>query len=353
MPDLVADLLRRSFRENPDERPRSLAEAADTLREAYEAATGRPYPRPAPRSGQGTPDTLNNRAVSLLDLGRESEAASLWKRALEAEPHHVEATYNQGLTAWTSGLLDDDEVLRRMGEALTTHAEVARAHHLLGRLHLALGDPGRAVPALDEAARRGLASPDLDRDLGLALLAVSANSDPSRALVCFERLLQAGSTEAVDVVGRALALRRLGRDHEADRVYEQAAQENPDLPPALASAIAAYLPGYEAGTPLKGLAGAASALAVSPDGARVVAGHDLEVRRLGRGPGRARACAPPGRGHGARSRGHPGRPLPALGRRERGRSPCGTSRPGSRSGPGNGTPATPPPSPSLPTAVRP
>jgi WD40 repeat protein/serine/threonine protein kinase len=278
MPDSVAVLLARCFRDDPEERPRSLAEVANTLCGAYEAATGDPYPRPLPRSGQGTPDSLNNRAVSLVDLGRDVEAASLWKRALEDEPQHVEATYNQCLTAWTSGLLDDEEVLRRMGEVLKTHAGAARAHHLRGRLHLALADPGRAVSSLDEAVRCGLISPDLDRDHGLALLAPSTHHDPRRALACFERLLQAGSTEAGDLVGRSLALERLGRRPEALAFHAQAARERSDLPAALDAAIAATLPGYVLGPSLKGLAGAVSALTVSPDGSRVVAGHELEVR---------------------------------------------------------------------------
>jgi len=278
MPEPVADLLRRSFREDPEARPRSLAEAANTLRDAYEAATANPYPRPLPRSGPGTPDSLSNRAVSLVDLGREAEAASLWKRALADEPQHVEATYNQCLTMWTAGLLDDEEVLRRMGEALKTHTDAARAHHLHGRLHLAHADPGRAVPALDQAALSGLVSPDLDRDLGLALLAKSTHHDSARALACFDRLLQAGSTEAGDRVGRALALEQLGRQTEARAFHEQTARERTDLPSALDAAIAATLPDHAAGRSLKGLAGAASALALSPDGSRVVAGQELEVR---------------------------------------------------------------------------
>ncbi|HSB61267.1 MAG TPA: protein kinase, partial [Vicinamibacteria bacterium] len=306
-PDLV-ELLRRCFREDPEERPRTLLDAATALRAVHEASLGRPYPRREARAGQRTPDSLNNRAVSLLDLGREAEAGSLWKRALEALPHHVEATYNQSLTGWTSGRLDDEETLRRMSEARTTHAAVPRVHHLLGRLYLALGDPGRALPVLDEAARRGLVSPDLDRDLGLALVSVSSADDPQRALLAFERLLEAGSPEPVDVVGYALALRRLGQEEKARRFYEQAAAQNPDLPPELGPALAAFLPGREATTALKGLAGPAAAVAVTPDGSRVLAGHGLEVRvwdaatgaaarapLKGEAPVRALAVTPDGR----------------------------------------------------------
>jgi WD40 repeat protein/serine/threonine protein kinase len=291
MPDAMVTLLRQCFREDPDQRPHSLQSAAAVLQEIYESVAGRPYPRREPRSGQRTPDSLNNRAVSLLDLGRDAEAESLWKRALDAQPHHVEATYNLSLTAWIKGRLDDDEMLRRMGEARTTHAAGPRSHHLLGRLQLALGDPGRAVPCLDEAARHGPPSPDLERDLGLALVATSGAADPRRAHDSFSRLLQAGSTETVDVVGYTLALQRLGQADKAHRFYEQAAAENADLPPEIGSALAAFLPGPEAGVALRGLQGAVSALAVTPDGQRVLGGHGIEVRQWDAAtPGPARAA---------------------------------------------------------------
>jgi WD40 repeat protein/serine/threonine protein kinase len=319
MPEAVIDLLRRCFREDPEERPRSLADAAAAMRDAYEAATGRPYARREPRSGQRTPDALNNRAVSLLDLGRDAEATTHWKGALEAQPHHVEATYNQSLTGWTSGQIDDDEMLRRMGEARTTHAATPRVHHLVGRLHLALGEPAKAMPLLDEAARLGLKSPDLERDLGLALVAASHASDPreherrlplaQRAEDCFSRLLEGGSSEAVDVVGYVVALRRRGQEEKARRFYEQAAVRNADLPPELALGIAAFLPGEEgSGLSLRGLPGPAAALAVTPDGSRVLAGQGLDVRLWdtatgspprpplrGEAPVRALAVTPDGR----------------------------------------------------------
>ena len=68
-------------------------------------SAGRPYPRQEPRGGRGSADALSNRAVSLVDLGRSAEAATLWRRALEAEAQHVEATYNSGLAAWVEGRL--------------------------------------------------------------------------------------------------------------------------------------------------------------------------------------------------------------------------------------------------------
>ena len=277
MPGPVIELLRSCFREDPEARPHTLADAAETLRAVYEA-TGKPYPRQAPRTGHGTPDSSNNRAVSLLDLGREAEAASLWRRALEAQPHHVEATYNQALSGWIDGRWDDDEVLRRMGEARTTHARVARLHHLLGRLHLALGDPARAIPSLEEAGRLGRPEADLDRDFGLAALAAMDPALTAPALERFARVVEGGSAEAVDYAGYALSLQRSGEEERAQHFYRLAVAQKPDLPADLDSALRLFLPGHHERVSLKGLSGPVAALALTPDGTMVLAGSGREVR---------------------------------------------------------------------------
>ncbi len=167
LPETIADLLARCFHEQPDERPHDLAEVAAALRSAWEEATGRPYPRQEPKGGPGSADALNNRALSLVDLGRSAEAAALWRQALSAEAQHVEATYNAGLAAWLDARLTDDELLRRMGESCAAHATRARAQQLLGRVHLAVGLGGEALAAFERAAALG-GSDDLERDLAHA-----------------------------------------------------------------------------------------------------------------------------------------------------------------------------------------
>ena len=167
MPGPVADLLARCFHERPEDRPRDLAEVASGLRAAWEQVAGRPYSRREPRGGRGSADALSNRAVSLVDLGRAAEAATLWRRALEAEPQHVEATYNAGLAAWVEGRVADPELLRRLEESCASHAGRARAHQLLGRVHLALGQGAEALTALERAAALG-PSEEVDRDVAAA-----------------------------------------------------------------------------------------------------------------------------------------------------------------------------------------
>ena len=167
MPERVADLLARCFQERPEDRPHDLVEVVDGLRAAWEQSAGRPYPRQEARGGRGSADALSNRAVSLVDLGRAAEAATLWRRALEAEAQHVEATYNSGLAAWVEGRLADPELLHRLEESCASHAGRARAHQLLGRVHLALGQGPEALAELERALSLGR-SEELDRDVAAA-----------------------------------------------------------------------------------------------------------------------------------------------------------------------------------------
>lgn len=167
LPEKVADLLERCFRQNQEERPHDTAEAAAELQAAWEAVTKRAYHRRQPKAGRGSPDALNNRAVSLVDLGRADEAATLWRRALDAEPQHVEATYNDTLAAWATGRLADTEMLRRMEEACASHTSSARPHQLLGRLLMALGRGPEATIAFERAVALDRTD-EADRELAAA-----------------------------------------------------------------------------------------------------------------------------------------------------------------------------------------
>src|SRR4030095_11207385 len=106
---------------------------ADALIAVYEAETARPYPRTKPTAGRQTAATLNNRAVSLLDLGR-GDPDALWTKALAAEPQHLESTYNQALHAWTQGRAGDADLLARVEEAQRASGRSARGAPPLGRV---------------------------------------------------------------------------------------------------------------------------------------------------------------------------------------------------------------------------
>ena len=294
MPDAVADLLGRCFAGDPEARPRTLSEAAAALREAYAQVAGRPYARPEPRAGVETADSLNNRAASLLDLGREAEAEELWARALHLSPQHLESSANRLQLDWSRARLRDDEIRARIEEATKSQAGSPRAAHLRGRVLLALGDFEAAAASLALAARAGAPAADLLGDLAVTECARARESREASAWIrvgqAFARAIEAGEGDPALAAGQALALLRLGKADEAD----------------------AFLPGRGRGEP-----------AARPRGGGDSAGDARADRR-----------PRPRRGRPARGRGEPGRrdphprPRPGHARaRRRGRGDSRT-RPG-------------------------
>jgi predicted Zn finger-like uncharacterized protein len=249
MPEALDALLVRCFADEPEKRPRTLLDAANVLQAVYADVAGQPYPRAEPRVGVDTADSLNNRAVSLLDLGRQGEAEALFARALQLSPQHLESTANLLRLDWGRAALRDDEIRARIEEASKSHAASARAAHLRGRVLLALGDFEAAAAALRIAAAAASPAADLLGDLAVAECARARDSkDPAvwtRVSQTFAQAIKAGEEDPALAVGYSLSLVRLGQPDEAQRFYEPAAQKHADLPGALATAIARFLPGHE------------------------------------------------------------------------------------------------------------
>lgn len=176
MPDAVADLLARCLAEEPAARPDSMAEVAGELLAVHRQLTGAPFPRPKPRAARLRADELNNRALSLLDLDRATEADEAFAAALAVDPRHPEATYNAGLVRWRQGAASDEDLLSALQAALADAPDAGRVQPLLDEVHRERGalGPGtapdvRAVPwytyeEWEDPARGGTrrAEPDIE-----------------------------------------------------------------------------------------------------------------------------------------------------------------------------------------------
>ncbi|MDW8003008.1 MAG: protein kinase, partial [Deltaproteobacteria bacterium] len=114
MPQGVVEILRACFQEDPRARPKGMAEVAQQLRAVYEAEMGEPYPRAKPEALALQADSLNNRAVSYLDLGKEEEAVQCWQEALKLNPGHVQARLNLLYYQWTRELTSAEEFLSQL-----------------------------------------------------------------------------------------------------------------------------------------------------------------------------------------------------------------------------------------------
>ena len=168
MPARVALLLQRCFWENPDERPRNMLAVVNELQGIYQQVTGEAYPREEPRAGKDTADTLNNRAVSLLDLGKQEEALQLWEQALKMHPQHPESTYNRGVILRRVGRIDDVALVREMKQMRQSNSENWVADYLLGLVHLERDDCEAAIETLQAIQGVNAGREEVQRLLAIA-----------------------------------------------------------------------------------------------------------------------------------------------------------------------------------------
>lgn len=150
----LVELLKRCFQHNPEDRPKDMQEITRKLKEIYQDTVNQEYNREEPKPAELLADGLNNKAVSMLDLGRKEDAEKLYEEALKADPHHPEATYNRGLLLWRSGQMTDDELIRELEEVRTTHTEDWVDEYLLGLVHIERGDAESAVKVLKQVSQQ-------------------------------------------------------------------------------------------------------------------------------------------------------------------------------------------------------
>jgi len=195
MPRPVADLLFRCLRRDPRHRPASMKEVADELREIHRLVLdGRPHARAEPRPTVHLADGLNNRAVSLFDLERNEDAQRLLEQALDADPHHIHASYHRGLLLWRTGRITDDSLVRTLREVQKTHTRSYEDELLLGWVHIERGEPEAASFVIETAER--LAGDDAIARRAIALARAAAGP----AFRCTKAL--EGHTDEVHALAR-------------------------------------------------------------------------------------------------------------------------------------------------------
>ncbi len=157
-PDLskgVADLMMTCLEKKPENRYQSFVDVCQALEAINRRLVPGREPRPRPNVVALKADSLNNQAVSLLDLGREHEARKLLEDAHSANTEHLEAVYNLHAIRWTRGELSDAEAIGRMESLKIEVRETAEYAHLMGLISLQRGDPETGVRLLKRACEEG------------------------------------------------------------------------------------------------------------------------------------------------------------------------------------------------------
>ncbi|EFH80094.1 protein kinase domain-containing protein [Ktedonobacter racemifer] len=152
IPAEFVKLLARCFESRPEARPATMLEVASILQEIYAREIGQVYPREAPQAASMQADTLNNRALSLYDLGKVEQAMQVWEQALHVHPQHLETTYNRGIALWRQGAMADETLIHQMEMAQATHHSHGQASYLLAQVHLEQGKVYKALSLLEEAS---------------------------------------------------------------------------------------------------------------------------------------------------------------------------------------------------------
>jgi WD40 repeat protein/serine/threonine protein kinase len=206
LPGELTDLLQRCLERVPQARP-DLQEIAATLLAAYERHTGTPYPHPEPEAGVLLAPTLNNQALSQLDLGRPDTALETLQEALAVDPNHPEARYNLEMLRWERGEQADDDVVSTL-RSVANATSRWEAWLLLARAEQRRREAAGAAAAIEEAERAGAPANDLER----------ARSAPGPAAGIDERRHRAAGTVAATQVVIAdaqtlLAVERDGQTH--------------------------------------------------------------------------------------------------------------------------------------------
>jgi WD40 repeat protein/serine/threonine protein kinase len=168
MPAGVVDLLRHCFQREPDKRPATMADVADRLIEIYQQEMGCSYFRERPQAADALADNLNNRALSLMDLGKVDEALKLWQEALKIAPPHIEAIYNLEVARWKQGFLTDEGLVPRLQDVCNEREESWLPKYLLAMIHFTRGDVEAAQPLLEAARRQAPDESEVQAALDLA-----------------------------------------------------------------------------------------------------------------------------------------------------------------------------------------
>jgi len=155
VPEKMMSIIRRSLAADPEQRPHDFEGILNELYVLYDELFHHPYPRPEYKQVTESAETLNNKALSFLDLKKYKEAEECWKLAREKHGNHVVSVFNELLYRWHKAEIDDIEVLKRI-----RNADDGSAVAMLCQLKI-------QIARADAGAKRCLEILNTDRDIKL------------------------------------------------------------------------------------------------------------------------------------------------------------------------------------------
>ncbi|MBF0554714.1 MAG: serine/threonine protein kinase [Nitrospirae bacterium] len=272
--DVLSSLMLECLDKDRNNRPVDFAEVRDRLIAIYLRTTGTAYPRPVAMPSALKADSLNNQGVSYATIQQLNRAEQHWKKAVDADPEHVEAAFNLSLLGVRKGALKEDAAVTKMDDYLQSLQHIGQGRFLMGKLHLLLGDEYTATNIIDEFSKERNDLPEANKIRALLI----ANGETNRgdmgllevAAANFRWFLDNGKEDPVTAIGYCHCLAELGRDYSGE--YQKWRGRFNELPESLSDAVFNTLPGFSVQRRYVDEFREASSLALSKDGKTACAG---------------------------------------------------------------------------------
>jgi predicted O-linked N-acetylglucosamine transferase (SPINDLY family) len=167
------------------------------------------------------------RAVSLHQAGRLTEAEPIYRRILRVQKHHPDATHLIAMLMHQKG--DTAAALPILDQLLKTRPNFTAAHNSRGLILVALGRHSDAVVSFDRVVSADPTNAMAWMNRGNALAALREHRE---ALASYDRAIAAQPQNAETYYAKGQLLQELGRPADACACYDRALAIRPDFPEA-------------------------------------------------------------------------------------------------------------------------
>lgn len=214
-------IIKTCLSKDPFERFKDFITVRERLVELNNNLTGEPAPKP--REGKKlNAIILNNKGLSLSELGRHQEALDCLNRALDINPQLLQAWANKGVTLGALGRYEEE--ITCMDNALKINSSHVELWLNKGAALVGLNKHEEGIECYDHALAIDPHYVKVWSNKGAVLEELGRAQE---ALDCYDQALKLNPRSDVVLYNKGNALKNLGRHQEALTCFDQALDINP------------------------------------------------------------------------------------------------------------------------------